>query len=108
MVARGAGRVVRRSHDALVGRTRLGQWAAEKLGKTGAQGETMVEGCNINASLSALAASDDGTTGIPQPGERETTDVLTTTEVAPPANAPSIAALTSSRCAGHSASVANR
>lgn len=32
--------------------------------------------------LSALAASDDGTTGIPQPGERETTDVLTTTEVA--------------------------
>lgn len=32
--------------------------------------------------LGALAASDDGTTGIPQAGDRETTDVLTTTEVA--------------------------
>ena len=32
--------------------------------------------------LNALAASDDGTTGIPLSGEHETTDVLTTTEVA--------------------------
>lgn len=32
--------------------------------------------------LDALAASDDGTTGIPTPEEHETTDVLTTTEVA--------------------------
>ena len=32
--------------------------------------------------LSALAASDDGTTGIPDADAREITDVLTTTEVA--------------------------
>jgi len=32
---------------------------SEKLGKTGAQGETMVEGCNINASLSALGTCID-------------------------------------------------
>ena len=32
--------------------------------------------------LDALAASDDGTTGIPTPEEHETTDVLTTTQVA--------------------------
>ena len=32
--------------------------------------------------LDALAASDDGSPGIPPPGDREITDVLTTTEVA--------------------------